>query len=196
MKRVWRERWVRWHLWVGVVLAPYLVVYGLSGLLLSHPDWVPTSERSWERSLEIAPGAAPETAAAVRDALGLAGRLPRWKIEAPSSEGGPLRFRIVGAGRFYDVDWFAAERRARVLEGSGGWLGMLRALHGLRDLPGSRLGAAWGVYTWVSLAGLPFLIVSGALVDVARWRRRRQVAILGGALLAGWLVVVLWLALP
>lgn len=189
----WRRSWISWHLTVGVLLAPYALVYGVSSLLLSHPDWAPAGSHEWREPLDVPPAATPELRAiAARDALGLVGEVPPWRVESEAD--GRLRFRVVRPGRVYDAEWSPQGREARVQVRDGRLPGVIAGLHGLHALPGSVWGATWGLYTNLSLIGFPFLIVSGALLDLPRWRRRRvwpwlaTAATAAVGLLAGWLV--------
>lgn len=189
----WRKRWIAWHLTVGALLAPYAAVYGVSSLLLSHPDWAPARNREWREIVEVPPAATSEQrAVAARDALGLVGSVPPWRVEAEAD--GRLRFRVVRPGRVYDAEWDPLTREARVRVRDGRLPGIVAGLHGLHALPGSFWGVAWGAYTQLSLLGFPFLIVSGFLLEGARWRKRP----LGAWLAVGATLVVcvlgLWLA--
>jgi len=181
-----------WHLTLGLLLAPYALVYGVSSLLLSHPTWAPARNRTWTARIEVPPAATSELrAVGARDALGLIGSVPPWRIE--DDVDGSLRFRVVRPGRVYDAAWDPKTGEAEVKVRDGRLPGIVAGLHGLHALPGSGWGVAWGAYTQLSLAGFPFLILSGLLLDGARWRKRPAGAwITLGALLAvcalaGWL---------
>lgn len=189
-----RQRWITWHLTVGALLAPYALVYGVSSLLLSHPDWAPARRVEWREIVEVPPAATLQLrAVAARDALGLVGSVPPWRVEGEID--GRLRFRVVRPGRVYDAEWDPRTREARVRVRDGRLPGVVAGLHGLHALPGSFWGATWGAYTQLSLLGFPFLIVSGILMEGARWRRRPLgawiaiAATLAVCVLAGWLTV-------
>ncbi|MDP6540781.1 MAG: hypothetical protein QF410_14655 [Planctomycetota bacterium] len=197
MRPVWRRRWIRWHLTLGLVLAPYLVVYGLSAVLLNHSSWSRRVDVRWERSgLASTAGPAQRRAEALRDALGLFGAVPAARIAEPERPGEPLVFRIVRPGRVYDVRWFSGEGRAEVQERRGDWTDVLRTLHGLTSLPGSLLGPLWAFYTHLSLVGLPLLVLSGVLLDLPRWRRRPRVAWSVGLGSLGLVALMTWLTGP
>ncbi len=181
-----------WHLTMGVLLAPYALVYGVSSLLLSHPTLAPARSRTWTEQIEVPPAATAELRAlGARDALGLIGGVPPWRIENEAD--GSLRFRVVRPGRVYDAEWDPDTGKATVKVRDRRLPGIVAGLHGLHALPGSGLRVAWGAYTQLSLAGFPFLILSGLFLDGARWRQRPAGAwltlagLLGVCVLAGWL---------
>ncbi len=189
----WRRRWVVWHLTVGALLAPYALVYGVSSLLLSHPDWAPAGRREWREPLAVPAAETSEArAVAARDALGWVGHVPPWRVETEPD--GRLRFRVVRPGRVYDAEWDPAAQEVHVRLRDGGLLGVVTGLHGLHALPGSFWGPAWGLYTQLSFVGFPFLVASGVLLEGARWRRRPGWAWLAGAACLGILVLAGWLA--
>jgi hypothetical protein len=191
MQIVWRRRWTRWHLTLGLVLAPYLIVVGVSAVLLNHSAWWRPVDVEWQReAVGVDPAAPALRATAHRDALGLFGTVPPARIVLPERPDGPFVFRIVRPGRVYDVEWFEHTASVRVRERRGGWAGVLRLLHGMTELPGSWIGPVWGAYSYLALVGLPILVVSGLGLDLARWRRQPRVA----WQVAAASLVVLWAA--
>ena len=189
----WRRRWTSWHLTLGALLAPYAIVYGVSALLYSHPSWAPARPRTWTETVSVPQAASPEArAVAARDALGLVGTVPPWRIE--SSPEGDLAFRVVRPGRVYDIRWEPTRGEATVRVKDSRLLGVVRDLHGRTHIPGSLWGPIWSGYTLLSLVGFPLLFASGVLLEWPRWRRRPGWGIAATGALALLLALAGWLA--
>ncbi len=175
------------------MLAPYLVVYGLSSLLLNHPSVASGgTEHTWTRQDVQVPEAAPdEVALALRMELDLVGRI--WDVEPPGSTGEPFRFFLERPGRTYRIAWQPETGHAEVVEWDGGFTHILRTLHGRTHLPGSSLELPWVGYTYLSLLGLPFLVLSGIWLELPRWRVRPKLigAFAGSSVIA--VALMLWL---
>ena len=87
------------HLYLGLVFAPYFVIYGLSTLAFQHGwGWSPTNTTT-THTVQVPEGLEdPSLGAAVRDSLGLIGHVPDWQIST-SDQG--ISFRINRPGRNY-----------------------------------------------------------------------------------------------
>lgn len=191
------RRWlVRIHLLLGLAVAPYLLIYGVSTWLLNR-DGVPETGpvRTREAAIDVPLGEDPVAGAeAVRAALGLAGHLPPWRVETHGE--GALSFAVNRPGRLYEVHYAPASGRARVEARSTGLVGVVKGLHGLNVLPGSRWARSWALYTELSVVGLAVLVASGLWLDARRWRRRSRAALGLVAAGAGYAAAVVWLAAP
>ncbi len=176
-------RLVDLHLYISLLCAPYLVLYGISTISFNH-DWAwmsPVEEtRTWEETVENpGQGNATETAARLRDSLGLIGMLPNWELR-PADDG--LRFLVWRPGKQYDITWSEPAAAVSVIETRSGLWGALRDMHGLWGLDDSLWSRAWGMYTVISIAGLLFSIGTGLWL----WWRRPQAGKTGwGPLLWG-----------
>ncbi len=163
------------HLYLGLLCLPYLVVFGVSSILLNHGLHSETHS-NWQREIaQPAAGSPGEQAAAVRDALGLSGSVLAHTVKRDAA--GTLRFKAIRPGRSYQVE-LAASGLARVQEANGGVTGMLRDLHGLHDTQSSRWSLSWALYTELATAVLLFSIASGVILI---WPRRRERALGFGA---------------
>ncbi len=182
------------HLYLGLLMAPYLLVYGVSTWLLNRdgPAEDAAPAHTWSAAVDVTP--APDdraTAERVRDALGLFGHVPPWRVEAGEDA---LRFVVSRPGRLYHLRYAPAEGRVEVETLDKGLGAVLKGLHGLHVLPGSRWVASWALYTELSVVALGLMVVSGLWLDARRWRRRPGAALgLAAAiactgLLAGWMV--------
>jgi hypothetical protein len=167
------------HLYLGLLCAPYLIVYGISAISFNH-DWVGTPRTSEREVVAANLGSAAgesdaERADAIQQALGLNGWIPARSVR--TLPGGEFHFVVNRPGRAYRVKWSEADRSAHIEETHKGLLDVFRGLHGMRDLPGTRIGAVWGLYTELSVWVLVFAVGSGIYL----WSSRSDV--LGWALL-------------
>ena len=158
------------HLYLGLLCAPYLIVYGVSALALHH-GWEGTPAAAATRQVSIAderwagPDEPRARAVAARDALGLVGGVPGGSIE--SSTEGRLRFQVLRPGRRLAVA-IEPGRPATIEETRTGLLSVLRGVHGLTHLERSAVAPLWRVYTHVSAGALVIAVISGVIL----WGRR------------------------
>jgi hypothetical protein len=154
------RRWLlELHLYVALFCLPYMTVLGVSSILLNH-GVTTTTERAWRAQLgPLAPGAPAEQAEAARAALGVRGSVIRER--AKRDEAGDLAFRVLRPGRRFDVT-VSPDGRASVAERDGGVLGVVRDLHVMASDEGTRWSRGWALYSDVTVAGVLFLIASGA----------------------------------
>ena len=176
MARGFRRWLLDLHLWSGVAVAPYFVIYGLSTFSYNHPEWsalAPGDERiEWQAPVDAAAGsdAASLVAAARRD-LDLIGYTAERQVRTDAS--GRVHFRVGRPGKRYEVVLDPASGSARVSETRHGFWGVVRGLHGLSGLPGSWWAYGWKLYTWLSIAAIFFAVASGVLLWWPRRARER-----------------------
>ena len=165
------------HLYLGLLFAAYLVVYGLTALAFNHKIGAPQTRTTWETRVET-PVARADLRMAVdlRRSLGLFGAMPAGKVKR--NESGELSFTVRRPGRHYKIRY--RDGLARVQETDTGVLGVVQALHGLGMVPGSLWGATWGLYTEVSFWAVCLSVLTGATL----WWRRRTDRRLGAVSLA------------
>jgi hypothetical protein len=177
------RQWIlRIHLYLGLLCSSYLILFGISSLNFNHPfafTKPSTQTVSWERSVELPPpsGDTSEEANSVREALGLPGWTLPW--ETRRDAGGDLQFGMSRPGKHYTIRVLRHAGRVRVEEQRKGYWTVIRELHGLTKVPGSRLAAVWGWYTELCTWVVVFAAVSGVYLFTARRRERR----------AGWVVL-------
>jgi hypothetical protein len=113
----------------------------------------------------------------VQHALGLIGWVLPWATERDAR--GDLRFELSRPGKRYRIHVDGGARVAHVEEHREGLGAVIRALHGLREVPGSRFLRLWGVFTEVTTLVVLFSAVTGVYL----WLTRRT------ELRAGWLTL-------
>ncbi len=183
------RRWIRdLHLYLGLLCIPYVVVFSVSSILLTHRVQL-ASTTEWQR--EIAPPVALDDrarAAAALAALGLSGHL---KVSRENRDAtAPLRFRASRPGRSYQIELHPVGL-ARVRETSWGLLGIIRELHGPPGRKDSLWALSWTLYTELTTAVLLFAVASGVWMALPL-RGPRAIGIWAGGF---GLVVVLAIAI-
>lgn len=193
MKPRLRRQLLDWHLYLGLLCAPYFILYGVSGIAFNHHLQGEPIVTNWERTLAAAPEPTPSLAAAnsIRDALGLGGPTSPWTVgRAPDNS---FVFQVTRPGRKYDVAVSPNGNLARVRETNRGWISVVRELHGATATPGIPWMRLWGLYTDASVVALVVSLVTGLYM----WWPRRQQRVLGVAAMATgslvWLGIWSWL---
>lgn len=165
----------RLHIYLGIVCAPYFLVYGFSTLSWNHPnsaffasaEEAGTEETStWTALLEAAPrGSDLEIADSIATSLGLFGHIPQWGLKR---RGEILSFAVNRPGARFTLEFTPGSRSVRVLETRKGLWSVLRGIHGMTVLPRSVWAWSWGAYTVVSIVALLVASLSGFLLI---WRK-------------------------
>ena len=171
------RQWVlKIHLYLGLLCSSYLILFGVSSLNFNHPlDFTKPDTRkvSWERSIELPPPSSDTSneAESVRQALGLPGWTLPWETRREAN--GDLQFGLERPGKHYSVRVLRESGRVRVEEQRKGYWTVIRSLHGMMRVPGSRLATAWGWYTELCTWVVVFAAASGVYLFTARKRERR-----------------------
>lgn len=191
-------RWDRWmrrlHLYSGLFLAPWMVIYGLSALLLNHNaqfrEWLGLEPPTWKlvRQLDWRPGMdAPheprELALQMLSAAGLEGA---WRfIGQPRAERLQV-LRLSGSGN-YRLTWERRTGRIRIEHQSPSSL--VRFVHFLHFRAGygwtRPAYVAWAVAVDAVAAGILFWVLSGVYL----WWRQPRVRVFGGVCFVGGLLI-------
>ena len=154
------------HLYLGLLFAGYLIVYGLSSLTFNHKTRPTKTLTTWETRVEAPePRADVRMAVDLRRSLGLFGAVPAGKVKR--TRRGELAFPVRRPGRLYKIRY--RDGLAGVQETDWGVLGVVQALHGRGIVPGSLWGVTWGLYTEVSFWAVCLSVLTGATLW---WRRR------------------------
>jgi len=167
------------HLLLASFSLPFLIMYGVSAIQMSHSTWFQVKPAVIERDLAIAPGQA--------DARGVAreimNRQPDLKGELsnvqPNDAG--LTLRIVVPGTVHEVRYDRLSGSVHIKTSIAGVMGKLNRLHhwaGFWHEPGSM--KAWAAFVAVVSLGLLLLGASG----IYMWFTRRSERRIGLALLA------------
>jgi hypothetical protein len=174
------------HRLMASVSLPFLVVYGVSAVQMAHGTWFDVKPAVSESRLSLTPGLTDARVIArevVSHAPGVKGELTNVQKNAAG-----ITLRLVLPGTVHEVQYQPASGEARFKTSVSGFLGMLNRLHhaaGLWHEPVTM--KVWGVAVAVVSAALLLLGATG----VYMWFVRRSERVLGAALLAVNLVVVI-----
>jgi hypothetical protein len=167
------------HLLFASLALPFLVMYGVSAVQMSHGSWFDMKPAVTERTLMLAPGQADARAIA-REAME---HVPEARGELQNVQATPagVNLRIVIPGTVHELRYDRATGDTRLKTSVGGVMVMLNRLHHLagfgRDLTSMNL---WGAaVVAVSIA----LLLVGA-TGIWMWFLRRTERTTGLALLA------------
>jgi len=183
------RKWLlNFHLYGGLLCAPYLIIFGFSSLhfnhhfgFIEHSAGTPT--RVWEAPLNVSALEDNDSMAeSVRDSLGLMGWTLPWKTKRDAD--GDLTFDLERPGKSYTVQTQLKNRSARVEARSKGFWQVVNSLHAMGAVPNSGFCKWWGGYTEVCTAFVLFAGVSGIYLWLNSKRERRiGLAALGLAVL-------------
>lgn len=116
----------RLHLYVGLFVLPYALMYAISAFQMAHPGLLPSDnvERQWQTELEASPGDAAALAGELKRSDGVRGALRDVEVGD-----GSTRFQIVRLGTRYRVEVDPATGRATVDERHAQTLRFLGTMH-------------------------------------------------------------------
>ena len=103
------------HAYLGLLCAPYLLIFGLSSLHFNHHFWPEqTDDPPVLSELRVLPpsGRSPgDQATALLDSLHLMGWVHGWTVKADSQT---MRFRASHFGKFFEVSWQLPEGQVHI----------------------------------------------------------------------------------
>lgn len=160
------------HLYLGLIFAPYFVIYGLSTLAFQHGwGWSPTNTTS-EKSVTLPADLEDKTlAAAARDSLGIWGNVPEWRVKR--EDDGTLNFQVHRPGRTHHIALNTETGSATSRDEDFGIWGVIKWLHGMRGVEGSNWANTWWVYSEISVWALAFSVLGGVYFWWDRATERR-----------------------
>ena len=167
------------HLYSGLIIGAYIIMYAFTGFVMLHPDWFPGGEEETTRQLvsSIAKNLSAELGQ--RESRALSYRLAR-ELD--------LRGRPEDPKRERDATWIFSYRRPgtretlRVTPGSekvvltvqkGGFAPTMRNLHHLHGYEGGLRFFLWGFFLDLVSAAMIFFSLSGIYLWYVLKRERR-----------------------
>ena len=189
-----RNRWVRWdrlmralHLYTGLLLVPWMMVYAVSAFCLNHNEWFTEGlhlAQSWEnvREMDFTPGPGfpktfEEQAVAILRYVDLEGP---YRIQGEPNDNHLVIFRYCTTGN-YRVSWFPMRSRVvvdRFLPTS--FYSVVNSLHFQHGYRPYFAHVAWAVIVDVTTISTVIWVISGIYL----WARRPRKRLLGGVCLA------------
>ena len=193
------DRWMRaLHLYTGLFLAPWMMVYAVSAFCLNHSEWFTEGlelAQNWEdlSDEEFIPGPGfPETpeeqAVAILKEVNLEG--PHRILGEPNENQLVIfRFRATGP---YRVSWLRASSRvvvARFLPAS--LYSVINSLHFQHGYRPYFAHVTWALIVDATTTSTVIWVISGIYL----WARRRRKRLLGGVCLIGGILLFVLLAI-
>jgi hypothetical protein len=174
------------HRLLASVGLPFLLVYGMSAVQMAHGTWFDLKPTVRESRLSLTPGLTDGRVIArevASHAPGVKGELTNVQKSAAG-----VTLRLVLPGTVHEVQYRQASGEARLETSISGVMGMLNRLHHAAGLWHEPLRMKlWGVVVAVVSTALLLLGATG----VCMWFVRRSERVLGAALLAVNVVVVI-----
>lgn len=167
------------HLTLGIAFTLVWLMYALSSVQMSHPEWFPMQP---EVTLLEAPVQVPVTPTAHQVAASLARSVDvAGEVENVSTVGDTLAFRVIRPGTVHEVTFVHGATTALVETQVGGFMNMLNRLHHYAGFWRGWLPLdLWGMLVALASLGLIALGVSGIYL----WFRTHGERVVGGAILA------------
>lgn len=190
----------RIHVYVGLLSLWFLWLFGLSGILLNHPQWL--LQEAWRSRHEalstytITPVSVEhdlEVARSVMSQLDIAGEIERVTIDPEARR---FAFRVARPGVFWDVavDWRTLTAEVKTIK-PGAWmiLNTLHTFNGMQRGRGTRdwvLTRLWVLSTDGVCVGLLTLALTGLYLwlRIGRLRWTGMAAVGAGVLSCGFFV--------
>jgi hypothetical protein len=167
------------HLLLASFSLPFLIMYGVSAVQMSHSTWFPMQPEVHDRQLALTPDQTDARAIA-RDVMERDGTV-RGEVTNIQTSGSAVNLRIVVPGTVHDVKYDRRSGTAQVRTSVAGVMGMLNRLHhwaGFWHEPAAM--KVWAAAVAVVSAALLLLGLSGLYM----WFTRRPERRIGLALLA------------
>jgi hypothetical protein len=178
------------HLMLASLSLPFLLMYGISAVQMSHGTWFSTKPTVREQRVSLAPGISDARQAA-REIMEL-DRSVRGELTNVQSKATNVSFRIVFPGTVHEVQYDRTTGEARLKTSVAGVMGMLNRLHHAAGLWHEPLALrAWGAMAAIVSAALLLMGATGMYM----WFTRRHERVVGMVLLAVNLLVAVSLLL-
>ena len=166
------------HLLLASFSLPFLVMYGVSAVQMSHNSWFQMKPTVQERDLPLAPGQTDGRAIA-RDVMDRE-RTIKGEISNVQTSAATVSMRIVVPGTVHEVKYNAASGIAHVKTSVAGVMGMLNRLHHWAGFYREPLSAkVWALA--VAIVSTALLLVGAT--GIYMWFTRRPERRIGLALL-------------
>ncbi|HKT10662.1 MAG TPA: hypothetical protein VJW77_02430 [Terriglobia bacterium] len=173
-------RWFRnTHLVAGLLAVPFLLMYGLSAVQMSHGGWFSLEPTVTETTVTVA-------SAPIHDGRALARILMeqnrvRDEIRQVKATGSGIQLQIESTGTAYDVHYSTQTRQAVIRTSVAPFMGMLNRIHHLAGLhSASFVLDVWG--GWVVAVSLCLFVLG--LTGIYMWFRLYKERVIGAILLA------------
>ncbi len=180
MSRTLRSWLLNLHLYGGLLVSSYVVLFGVSSLNYNHHfgGAVEDDMVEWQTQITLPEGVDDDRTIsfAVRDSLGLLGWAPWWEYRHGDDV---FHFQVVRPGKRYHMH-LSPDGSLRVEEYRLGIWPVVNQLHALMRLPNSDFISVWGVFTELTF----WVVLLSTASGVYLWTRRSAERRIGWILLA------------
>lgn len=173
-------RWFRnTHLVAGLLAVPFLLMYGLSAVQMSHGAWFSLKPTVTETTVSVA-------SSPINDGRALARILMdqdyvRGELREVKAADSGFQLQIEHPGTVYRVDYSSRTRQAVIRTSVAPFMGMLNRIHHLAGLHNAAfILDAWG--GWVVAVSLCLFLLG--LTGIYMWFRLKKERAIGAILLA------------
>ena len=173
-------RWFRnTHLVAGLLAVPFLLMYGLSAVQMSHGDWFSLKPMVTETTVAMA-------SSPINDGRALARILMdqnqvRGEIRQVKATDSGFQLQIENLGTDYRVEYSSQTHQAVIQTSVAPFMGMMNRIHHLAGLHNASLILdVWG--GWVVAASLCLFLLG--LTGIYMWFRLYKERVIGSILLA------------
>ncbi|HET7214566.1 MAG TPA: hypothetical protein VFL79_13320 [Terriglobia bacterium] len=173
-------RWFRnTHLVAGLLAVPFLLMYGLSAVQMSHAGWFSLEPAVTETTVNV-------TSAPINDGRALARILMdqnhvRGEIRQVKATGSGIQLQLERTGTVYAVNYSIQTRQAVIRTSVAPFMGMLNRIHHLAGLHNAAMILdVWG--GWVVAVSLCLFVLG--LTGIYMWFRLYKERVIGAILLA------------
>ena len=154
---------IKIHLYCGLFTVFYLLVFGMSSIVLNHKIQLDKSEISdeWSSLVKVNKKFSDtELAESVRDQLDIMGWTPYWRFKRNDTS---FKFVISHFGRNYHLDLLLDTGDVQVSEAPMGFLSIINGLHFFNgNVPNAPLLLrSWAAYQWLTLITILISLVVG-----------------------------------
>ena len=187
-----KSLWIKIHLYCGLFTSFYLLVFGVSSIILNHKLNVEKDKvaSTWTTHVSYDPNSTDlDIALQIRDSLDLMGWVPPWKIKKDSSS---LDFEITHLGKTIDFQLDPHTGVLHAKERPKGFLAVINELHFFNgNVPNAPLLLrTWAVYQWLTLFVLFFSLITGIWIWVRYSHKTWELYVFGGIFLLSVLLML------
>ena len=173
-------RWFRnTHLVAGLLAVPFLLMYGLSAVQMSHAGWFSLEPTVTESTVTVA--STPINGGRALARILMDQNRVRGEIRQVKATGSGIQLQIESTGTVYGVHYSSQTRQAAIRTSVAPFMGMLNRIHHLAGLHNASFAVdVWG--GWVVAVSLCLFVLG--LTGIYMWFRLYKERVIGAILLA------------
>lgn len=166
-------RWFRnTHLIVGLLAFPFVLMYGISAIQMSHGDWFSMQPKVTATVVTVAPPPGNDGRTLARE---LMDRYHiRGELQQVNATDTGYKLQIARPGTVYQIDYSSETHQAKIRASVAGFMGMMNRIHHLAGIHrSSALVNIWGGWVIAVSIGLMILGLTGIYMWFTFYKERR-----------------------